>query len=75
VTLLDRRDGLKGHVAESLDGPPVVLLEEDGADRSGDCGLVREYADDLDAALDFAVQPFEGVGGVQLRPVLLREVI
>jgi transposase len=43
-------DGLKGHVAGSLDGPLVVLLEEDGADHAGD-GLVREDAGDFWAAL------------------------
>ena len=35
----DRRDGLKGQVAGSLDGPLVVLLEQDRANQSGDGGL------------------------------------
>jgi hypothetical protein len=38
----DGGDGLKRHVAGALDGPLVVLLEEDGADQAGDCGLVGE---------------------------------
>ena len=69
----DGGDGLKGHIAGALDGPLVVLLEEDGADEAGDGGLVGEDADDLGAALDLAVEPFERVGGVKLRPVLGRE--
>ena len=68
----DRGDGLNGHVAGALDGPLVVLLEEDGADEAGDGGFVREDADDLGAPLDLAVQSLERVGRMQLRPVLLR---
>ena len=67
----DRGDGLKGHVAGALDGPLVVLLEEDGADQSGDCGLVGEDADDLGAPLDFAVEALDGIGAVKLGSMLL----
>jgi len=56
-----------------LDGPLVVLLEEDGADEAGDGCLVGEDADDLGAALDLAVEPLERVRRVELLPVLLGE--
>ena len=70
----DGGDGLKGHVAGALDGPLVVLFEEDGADEACDGGLVGKDADDLGAALDLAVDPLEGIGnryeflGADVRP-------
>ena len=57
-----------------LDGPLVGLLEQQGSDETIDRPLVREDADDLSAALDLAVQAFERVGGMELHPVLAREV-
>ena len=65
--------GFKGHVACPLDGPFVALFHEDGADEAGDRGLVGEDANDVGAALDLAVEAFDGVGAVELRPVLLGE--
>lgn len=56
-----------------MDGPFVVLLEQDGADEPGDGGLVGEDADDLGSSLDLAVEPFQRVGGVELYAVLGRE--
>jgi hypothetical protein len=38
------------------------------ADETPDGGFVGEDADDLDAPLDLAVQPFDRIGGVQLSP-------
>ena len=38
----DGGDGLKGHVAGALDGPLVVLFEEDCSDEACDGGLVGE---------------------------------
>src|SRR6188472_1156060 len=58
----DGGDGLKGHVAGALDGPLVVLFEEDCSDEACDGGLVGEDADDLGAALDLAVYPLERIG-------------
>ena len=52
----------QGHVAGALDGPLVVLFEQDRADEAGDGGLVGEDADDLGAALDLAVEALERVG-------------
>ncbi len=57
-----RCDGFQGHVARALDGPFVVLLEQDGTDEPDDSGLVGEDADDLGAALDLAVEPFQRIG-------------
>jgi hypothetical protein len=66
-------DALKGHVAGSLDGPFVVLLEQQSADETGDGGFVGEDADDFGAALDLAIEALDRVGRVQLGAVLGRE--
>lgn len=63
-------DAFQRHVAGTLDGPFVVLLQEDGADEARDGGLVREDADDLGTALDLADESLDGVCGVDLGPVL-----
>ncbi len=66
-------DGFQGHVAGSLDGPLVVLLEQDGADEPGDSGFVGEDADDLGSAFDLAVEALQRVcnryedGGADVR--------
>ena len=57
-------DGFQCHVSGALNGPFVVLLEEQGADEADDGGLVREDPDDIAAALDFAVEPLERVCAV-----------
>src|SRR5271165_32094 len=62
--------GFQGHVAGALDGPFVVLFEQDGADQPDDGVVVGEDADDVGPALDLAVESFETVVGVDLRPVL-----
>ena len=66
-------DGFHCHVASTLDGPLIVLLEEDGTDETDDCIIVREDADDLRAALDLTVETLDWVGAVELGAVLLRE--
>ena len=55
-------DRFQGHVAGALDGPFVVLLQEDGADEPDDRVVVGEDADDLGPPFDLAVEPFEAVG-------------
>ena len=47
-------DGFQGHVAGSLNGPFVVLLEQDGAHEADDGLFVGEDADDLGAPLDLS---------------------
>ena len=70
ISIAYRGDGFQCHVAGALDGPFVVLLEEQGADEAHDGGLVGEDADDIAAALDFAIEAFEWVRAVQLGAVL-----
>jgi len=48
-----------------MNGPFVVLLEQDGADQTGDGAFVRKDADDLGASPDLAVNALDGVGGVR----------
>ena len=55
-------DGFQCHVSRPLDGPFVVLLEEDRADEPDDGLVVGEDADDLGAALDLTIDPFDWVG-------------
>jgi len=65
-------DRFQGHVAGALDGPFIVLLEQDGADQAGDGVLIGEDADDLGAPLDLAVEPFQRIGAVDFQPVVPR---
>ena len=55
-------DGFQAHVAGALDGPFVVLLQQQRTDQAGDGGFVGEDADDLAASLDLAIQSFQRVG-------------
>ena len=52
--MADARDAFRRHVAGALDGPLVVLFEQDCADQSADGGLVGEDPDDLGSALHLA---------------------
>ena len=56
------------HVAGSLDSPFVVLLKQDGTYEAYDGGLVGEYSDHVCPAFDLAVEAFQWIGAVQLRP-------
>jgi hypothetical protein len=49
------------------------LFGEECADQPDDGGAIREDADDVGAAADLFVQPFERVIAPQLPPVLLGE--
>ena len=71
--IAQRRDGFQGHVAAALDRPLVVLFEQDRANETDDCALVREDADHFGTSFDLAVDAFERVGGVQRDAVLCRE--
>ena len=62
-----------GDVWRALDGPLIILFQQDGADEFGRWRLHWEDADDLCASLDLADRPFDRVGGVQLGAVLGRE--
>ena len=73
-SIAQRGDGFQRHVAGALDGPFVVLLEQEGADEVEDGGFVRENPDDIAATLDLAVQPLERVCAVQFGAVLGGEV-
>ena len=70
MIIAERGDGFQGHVAGTLDGPFVILFEQQGADEADDGGLVGEDADDLAAPLDFPVQAFERVCAVDLGAML-----
>ena len=52
----------------------VVLFGRDGADQPGDGAFVGKDFDDVGPALDFTVEAFEGVAGVEFGALLLREV-
>ena len=52
--MAQRGDGFQRHVAGALDGPFVVLFEEEGADQADDGVVVGEDADDVGAPLDLA---------------------
>ena len=69
----DAGDAFRRHVAGALDGPFVVLLEQDGTDQSAYGRLVGKDAHDLGPALHLAVDALEWVCAVQLGAVLGRE--
>jgi hypothetical protein len=58
------RDGFQRHVAGALDGPSIVLLEQDCADQADDGVLIGEDIDHLGPPLDLAVEALDRVGGV-----------
>ena len=64
-----RCHGFQGHVAGALDGPFIVLFQEDSPDEADDGLVVGEDADDRGAPLDLVVQALDRVGRVQLGPV------
>jgi len=53
--------------------PLVVLLDQDSAGEAEEGGRVREHADDVGAAFDLLVHPFQRVREPDLTPVSLRE--
>lgn len=55
------------------DGLFVVLVREDGADEANDGRVVGENTDDVAAALDLFVEPFERVVRPELAAVRARE--
>ena len=54
-------DAFQRHVAGALDGPFIVLFEQQRADEADDGVVVGEDADDVGSPLDLAVQAFDGV--------------
>ena len=66
-----RRDGFQRHVSCTLDGPFVVLFEQERADQADDGFVVGEDSDNLGAPLDLAAQALDRVRRVQLGPVFL----
>ena len=64
--MAQRCDGFQAHVAGSLDRPLIVLFKQQCADEADDGGFIGEDADNLAAALDLAIEPFEWVGAVYL---------
>ena len=68
--IADWSNAFQRDVAGTLDGPLVVLFEQDGADEAGNGSFVGEGADNLGAALDLAIEALERIGGMQLGAVL-----
>ena len=57
------------HVSRPLNGPFVVLLQQDGTDETGDGVLVGKDPDDVGSPLDLSDGAFDGIGGVQFGAV------
>jgi hypothetical protein len=68
--IAQRRDGFQCYVAGPLDGPFIVLFEQDRAYEANDRVFVGEDADHLGAPLDLAVETFDRVSRVQFGPML-----
>ncbi len=71
----DGGDGFQRHVAGALDGPFIVLLEQDRLDQPDNGVFIGEDADDLDEALDLAAEPLERIAAVELRPMLVGKLM
>jgi hypothetical protein len=69
-TIPEWRDGFQRHGAGALDGPLIILLQQDRTDWPGDGVLVGEDGDDVASPFDPAVQSFNRVGGVYFGPML-----
>ena len=57
----------------ALNGPFVVLLEQEGADQTDDRVVVGEDTDHVGPALDLTVETLDRIRAVELGPVLLGE--
>lgn len=66
-------EGGLGQVAAFAVLPFLVLFQQDGSDQTGDGLPVGEDLHDVGAALDLAIETFDGVVGPDLGPVLLGE--
>ena len=65
-SVADLSDGFQCYVAAS-DRPFVVLFQHKRANEANDGGLIGEDPDHIGAALDFLVEPFQRVGGMDFR--------
>ena len=57
--IAQRGDGFQAHVPCALDGPFVVLLQQQGTDQADHRLFVGEDPDHVAAALDLAIEAFE----------------
>jgi hypothetical protein len=71
--IAQRRDRFQAHVSAALNGPFVILFEQQRPDEQDDGIFVGEDANDVGASLDFAVEPLERINGVDFRPMIFRE--
>jgi len=67
--IAERGDGFQCHIAGALDGPFVVLLQQNGSHQAEDGLFIGEDADDIGASFDLAIEAFQAAGGMQLGPV------
>ena len=60
--IAQRGDGFQCHISGALNGPFIVLFEQQRTDQSDDGVFIGEDTDNLAAPLDLAVEAFEGIG-------------
>lgn len=68
-------DAFHGRVARALDGPLVVLFEQNRAFQTGDGCLVGVDAKDFGPTLDLTVEALQRVLEVELDPMLGGEAL
>ena len=66
-------DAFQRHVAGPLEGPLVVLFEQQRANEARDRCVVREDADHVSAPLDLRIQPLQRIRRVDLCAMRLGE--
>ena len=55
-------DAFQRDVSSALNGPFVILFEQDGAEERGDGIFVAKDAENVGPSLDLAIEPFERIG-------------
>lgn len=66
-SIAELSETFQAHVT-AADGPLVVLLEEEGADQPFDGRFIGEDGDDIRTPFDFAIDPLDRIGRMDLRP-------
>ena len=66
-------DRFQCHVACALHSPLIILLQQKRAKQPDDSLLVWKYSNNISSTLDFAVEPFKWICGVNLGSVDFRK--
>src|SRR5262245_66561332 len=63
-SIADWSDAFQSNVSGALDGPFIIVFEQDSADEAGDGVVVGKDTDDVSSAFDLTVEALDGVCAV-----------